>query len=198
MVLLSTEQTAEELNDAFGLTSITAAKVLALVRTGALTDLGPGRSVRVDMAQVHAFTASLRLVTPGEWPGDHPLFRVSLIELREDEIRDDNGVVLRTHAGVDYSNTLAVPQTARELAWTGVWEVSDTTAQRAIAERAVLFGTTKGYINPSYVRTIVGTRRTPDGSRIWWETAPAPAEVIQFVGSGLWMPVKPGRESDWA
>lgn len=198
MILISTTQAADELNRAFNLTSITAEKVLALVGAGAFTDLGAGRSVRIDLSEIQAFASRVRVVTPAQWPAMWPIFRVSLLGLREDKIVDANGVVLRTHAGVAYSGGSSISSSMRELAWTGVWEVSAQNIQRAIQTGAVLFGTTKGYVDPNYVRQIVGARRTPSGSRIWWETVPAPAKVKQFVGAGLWMPVKPGRESDWA
>lgn len=198
MVLLSTAQTAEKLNAAFGTRSITAEKVLYLVHTKALHDLGPGRSVKIDEAEIDRFTTRVRPVGREDWPSGHSLFRVSLIELREDPIYDAQGTLLRTHAGVDYSGSSGIPLLQQVLAWTGVWEVSEQTVQRAVQERAILFGTTKGYIDPKYVEMITGARRTPSGDRIWWETTRAPAEILRFVGTGLWMPVKPGRESDWA
>lgn len=198
MVYLSTEQTAEELNLRLGLTNITAEKVRALVRTKALLNRGTGRSVKIDLGEVQQFTNRVRVVTPSAWPTTSPLFRVSLIQLRDDPIPDHNGTVLRTHAGVDYSGQSNLSRHMQALAWTGVWEVSDGTAQKAIDLNAILFGTTKGYIDPGCVRVIIGVRRTPDGKRLWWETKPAPSTITRFVGDGLWMSVKGGRESDWA
>lgn len=86
----------------------------------------------------------------------------------------------------------------RNDAFVGVWDVASATANHATAVGAVLFGTTKGYIHPYYVRTITGWHRDAQTGRIWWDTSPADPAVTAFVGSGLWMPVKPARESDWA
>lgn len=199
MVQLSTKQVAGELNEAFGLTSITAEKVLELVKTGVFTDVGPGRSVRVEMSEFQGFTQRTRYVTRSQWPAGYELYRVSLIHLRPDPAWDSLTDTMRSHAGVDYSGRLLpLSSTQRELAWTGVWEVADETADAAVRQGAVLFGTTKGYIDPRYFRVVTGYRRTVDGSQLWWTTAPAPAAIAQFVGTGLWMDVKPGRESDWA
>jgi hypothetical protein len=197
MVYLSTTQTAEELNSALGLTNVTAEKVRALVHTGALKDQGTGRSVKIAFSDIQRFAGRIRVETPSAWPTTSPLFRVSVIHLRDDVIPDDSGRVLRTHAGVDYSGTSQLSQQMQDLAWTGVWQASDETVQTAIDHQALLVATTKGYINPSYIRTITGARRTPDGKRIWWETAPAPSVITTFVGTGLWMQLETVRESDW-
>jgi len=196
MVLLSTAQVAEALNNAFGTSTIDNRKVLGLVHTGVFADRGSGRSVRIALSDVAEFISRTRPVERDQWPDQWPLFRVSLLELDKDEVRDDQDSVLRTHMGADYSGASDLPPDMRELAWKGMWAVGDETAQRAVDERAVLFGTTKGYIHPDYVAQIVGFRRI--GARVLWETVPVPKVVANFVGTGLWMPVKAGRISDWA
>ncbi|WP_454172850.1 hypothetical protein [Microbacterium maritypicum] len=200
MVGVSTAQVASLLNSAFGKQNITHEKVWHLVGTGVFTDVSPTRSVRIDLNEVLAMTAATRVVTPDQWP-HQPLFRVSLTKLRPNPIPDPesrNGVLLRTHAGADYANAHGLSPLMRERAWTGVWEVSDATIEQAIEKRAILFGTTKGYIHPDYVRTIVGAHRDKNVRRVWWETEPVPATVRAFVGTGLWMDVQAGRESHWA
>jgi len=188
------------LNSAFGKQNITPEKVWHLVGTGVFTDVSPTRSVRIDLDEVLAMTADTRVATPDQWP-HQPLFRVSLTKLRPAAIPDPknpNGAPLRTHAGADYANNHGLSALMRERAWTGVWEVSDATIEQAVEKRAILFGTTKGYIHPDYVRTIVGAHRDENVRRVWWETEPAPASVRAFVGTGLWMDVQAGRESHWA
>ncbi|WP_454148865.1 hypothetical protein [Microbacterium lacticum] len=200
MVSVSTAQVASLLNSAFGKQNITPEKVWHLVGTGVFTDVSPTRSVRIDLDEVLAMTAATCVVTPDQWP-HRPLFRVSLTKLRHAAIPDPknpNGAPLRTHAGADYANTHGLSALMRERAWTGVWEVSDATIEQAVEKRAILFGTTKGYIHPDYVRTIVGAHRDENVRRVWWETEPAPASVRAFVGTGLWMDVQAGRESHWA
>jgi hypothetical protein len=196
MVLLSTFQVAEMLCDAFGTPSIDGKKVLALTRAGALTDVGPGRSVRVELPEVEDFIERTRFVTREEWPDGWSLFRVSLLDLREDEVRDEQGAVLRTHLGADYAGESGLSPRMLDLAWHGMWEVGDEAVRRALSGKTLLLGTTKGYIHPAYVRCIVGARRV--GSQVVWETDESPREIQDFVGTGLWMPVKQGRVSDWA
>ncbi|MFB6575768.1 hypothetical protein [Kocuria palustris] len=198
MVHLSTAQTAEELNQVLGRTSITTKTVQALIETGLFHDRGTGRSKRIDLQEVQDLVQRVRPVEPSDWPSPFSIFRVSLLGLHSDPVVTHHGTVLRQYAGVDYSGRAPISPRDRELAWTGVWAVAEETAQEAVDGGAILFGTTKGYIDPNYVRQIVGYRRTPDGSRLWWDTVPPPASVQQFVGTGLWMPVQPGRESNWA
>lgn len=200
MVGVSTAQVASLLNSAFGKQNITPEKVWHLVGTGVFTNVSASRSVRINLDEVFALIAATRVVTPDQWP-HQPLFRVSLTKLRPAAIpnaENESGDPLRTHAGADYANVYGLSPLMRERAWTGVWEVSDTTIEQAIEKRAILFGTTKGYIHPDYVRTIVGAYRDKNVRRVWWETEPAPASVSAFVGTGLWMDVQAGRESHWA
>lgn len=193
---LSTGQVADLLGAHLGQT-VRPDTVLRLVQAGAFPNIGPGRSIRVPFADVQKFIATTRPVTPRQWPVAD-LFRVSLLPLHDDPIHDINGMLLRTQAGADYHPVPLISNLARDRAFVGVWDVADATANRAKASRATLFGTTKGYIHPYYVRQIIDWRRDHQTGRIWWETAPADPSVMHFVGTGVWMPVKPGRESDWA
>lgn len=197
-IALTTQQAAERLGEAVAHPAVAARTVHTLAETGALTDVGPGRSIRVDLDELDRFIRRIRRVDPGDWPSTWPLYRVSLVGLREDEILDEDDAVFRTHAGVNYAGTSQISPQMRERAWLGRWLVSEENVDRAVAEGAILFGTTRGYIDPLYVAQIVGARRNPAGPGIFWEVRPAPASVAEFVGSGLWMPVKPGRENDWA
>lgn len=168
-----------------------------LVQAGAFPNVGPGRSIRVELADVQQFIATTRRVDPHQWPAND-LFRVSLLPLHDDPMHDITGTLLRTQAGADYHPVPPISNSARDRAFLGVWDVADATANRAKSTSATLFGTTKGYIHPFYVRQIIDWRRDHQSGRIWWKTIPADPSVMQFVGTGLWMPVKPGRESDWA
>lgn len=89
-----------------------------------------------------------------------------------DAIYDAAGTLLRTHAGADYHHPPTANNATRNNAFVGVWDVADATASHATAVGAVLFGTTKGYIHPYYVRTITGWHRDGQTGRIWWETIP--------------------------
>lgn len=193
----TTEQAAQLLSNAWQY-PISTRTVVILVKAGALTNVGTGRAIRVRLSELEQFANMARRVDPHEWPGDIPLYRVSVIGLREDLVLNPDGSILRTHAGVDYSSAALLTPEMRELAWTGCWNVSDENIEQAIAEQAILFATTRGYISPDYVRQIVGYRRNPSGTGIWWETRPAPEEILDFVSYGLWMPVPRGPENDWA
>lgn len=198
MTQLSTDQVAQMLNERFDRTTIDKRIAKALVDTHALTDVGPGRSIRVELTELETFIARTRPVTRDQWPEKWPLYRMSLLALREDEAYDQDGVLVRTHAGAHYGDDHGLPDLMWERAWTGLWPVSEENAEEAVEAGAIGFGTTKGYIHPTYVRQIVGHHRHEESGRVWWDTAPAPAEVMDFVGTGLWMSVEPGAESNWA
>lgn len=199
---LSTQQCADTLGAHLGRT-ITNRVVLNLTDTGALTDIGPGRSVRVASDELNRFVATTRYVTPDQWPADHPLYRVSLLGLHKDPVRraptskHPNGKLLREWAGADYANAAGLSPKMRRRAWTGVWPISEVNANRMVAEGAIIFGTTKGYIHPDYVRQVTGYERVEQGL-VYVKTRPAPAEVTAFVGDGLWMNVAPGSKNAWA
>lgn len=194
MVGISTSQVAELLNNAFDKHNITAEKVLHLVETGLFKNISENRSIRVELKEVESFTKSIRVVNPIDWPISS-LFRVSLIGIREDEIKRQDGSILRSHAGADYSGMSGLSPKMLELSWTGIWEVSDTTIEETVKSETILFGTTKGYIDPRYIRKITGAHRDWETGRVWWEVEPASELVMKFIGSGLWMDVDPGRQS---
>ncbi|WP_010540093.1 hypothetical protein [Dietzia alimentaria] len=192
-IKLSTGQVAEELASLLetksGRPTVTGEKILTLVATGLFKNIGSGKQVRVDRDDVVALASRTRYVSnPAEIA--ELIFRVSVIESRPDPRRDMHGRPLRSSAGVDYSTPSALGGIE------GVWELSLPTANRLVAERGILLASCKGYIHPSHVREIVRWEQVEDSPRRYFRTAPASATVKKVVGSGLWIDVPPGRESD--
>ena len=159
---LSTAQTAEELNQVLGRTSITTKTVQALIETGLFHDRGTGRSKRIDLQEVQDLVQRVRPVEPSDWPSPFSIFRVSLLGLHSDPVVTHHGTVLRQYAGVDYSGRAPISPRDRELAWTGVWAGNAwDIAARARAAGNRVHNTNQGgsqlaYVdqtNDSYVRS---------------------------------------------
>ncbi|TWP33006.1 hypothetical protein [Leekyejoonella antrihumi] len=198
---LSTSQVAALLREAFDVQNIDAAKVLHLVRARRFTDIGPGRSVRIDSTEVDGFLTDTRHVTRVEWPCEL-LYRLSLVALHENPIYDQDGHLMRQFAGVDYKKMdpcgRPLLKKERRAAWEGVWPVSDRVADLAASKGATLMGTVKGYVGPKQLRTITGWHRDWSCGRVWWETARPRDDVRDFVGTGVWMDVSAGQKNAWA
>lgn len=60
-----------------------------------------------------------------------------------------------------------------------------------------LLATCKGYVHPAHVRSVVGWRRIEGSSRKYFDTETAPEAVRKVVGTGIWIDVPSGRESDF-
>jgi len=192
-IKLSTGQVAEELagllETSSGRPTVTGEKILTLVATGLFKHVGSGKQVRVDRDDVVALASRTRYVAdPAEIA--ELIFRVSVIETRPDPCHDLRGNLLRTMAGVDYSTPGSLGGIE------GIWEASLTTANRLVEEGGHLLGTCKGYVHPEHVREIVQWGHVQDSPRRYFHTGPASAKVHEVVGSGLWIDVPPGRESD--
>ncbi|MGM7648196.1 hypothetical protein ACSVDM_25100 [Nocardia sp. JW2] len=192
-IALTTGQVAEELTGLLATNdrqpSITGAKVLTLVDTGLFTDIGPGKQVRVDRDEVVAVANATRYVPDPEEIADL-IFRVSVIKYRDSVCHDLHNNVLRTHAGVDYANPALLGGVE------GVWKLSLHNANRLVAERGNLLATAKGYVHPEHVREVVRWEHVAGTSRRYFHTKMASPKVREAVGSGIWIDVPPGRESD--
>lgn len=198
-MMLTSQQVADLLNHHLNITSVTAAKVWVLVKAGALTDVGPGRSIRIDSHELNRFLASLRFVTRSQWPTSAPIYRVSLLEAGLGSPRTNKAGVTFAWSGADLSGKIIPSEAERLAAFEGVWLASEATAQEAVDQKALLVGTVKGYVHPSYVREIIAyERNTEYGLRTWFHTRPAPKKVLKWLGAGgAWINVMPGRSSDW-
>ncbi len=189
---LTTAQTASELMDLLsnqdGHPVITATKVLTLTRMHLLTDLGPGKQVRIDRDEVVALAAVTRYLADPAEIGDL-ILRVSVIEPRPDVRYDLQGNPLRTDAGADYSNPIQLGGVE------GVWEVSQENADRLVDEKGLLLATSKGYVHPQHVREIVGWDAVANTARRYFHTKRAPKSARKVIGTGLWIDVPAGRES---
>ena len=193
-ISLTTGQVALELTELLatseGHPTITGEKVLALVvGMNLFTDIGQGKQVRVDRDEVVAFGRRTRYVAdPSEIAS--LLFRVSVVEMKPDVCHDLRGNILRTDMGVDYARPWLIGGIE------GVWEVSLHHANRLVAEGGHLLGTSKGYVHPEHVREVHRWEHVEGTTRRYFHTGQPAAEVRDAVGTGLWIDVPRGRESD--
>lgn len=191
-ILLTTGQVADELTalltNTDGSPTITAAKVLAQVEARLLTDVGPGKQVRVDRDEVVALAGRTHYVADPSVIADL-ILRVSVIELRRNDCYSLQGNRLRTDAGVDYSRPGYLGGIE------GVWKVGVDNADRLVDEEGLLLATCKGYVHPEHVRTIKNWEHVVGTSRRYFHTDRAPKKVRKTVGTGIWIDVPPGRES---
>ncbi|MBY8855361.1 hypothetical protein K7711_02620 [Nocardia sp. CA2R105] len=192
-IALTTGQVAEELTELLatndGHPTITGEKVLTLIHAGLFPNVGLGKQFRVDRDKVVALAKATRYVAHPEEVADL-IFRVSVIKYRDSVCHDLDGNVLRTHAGVDYTNPALLGGVE------GVWKLSLHNANRLVAEGGILLATAKGYVHPEHVREVVSWEHVKDTARRYFHTKVASAMVREAVGSGIWIDVPPGRESD--
>lgn len=194
---LTTTQSAEFLTEQLatngGTPTITSKKVHAQVQAGLFNKVRDGKQVRIDSDDLLAFAQKTRYVQdPAEI--DSEVFRVSLLEWQKrDEGILERGTknVLGRFTGVDYTN----PQRLDGIE--GAWHASDVNCEFMVATNCTFLATCKGYVHPEHVRTVINWHRIDGSSRKYFVTAPAPESVRRVVGTGLWIDVPPGRESDF-
>ncbi|MET3959796.1 hypothetical protein ABIE52_006731 [Rhodococcus sp. OAS809] len=194
---LTTTQAAEFLSEQLAVNgytpSITEKKVHAQVKAGLFINVGAGKQVRIDSDALLAFTQKTRYIQNPE-EIDSEIFRVSVLERQErsDPILERGTTrQLSDFMGVDYSN----PQLLDGIE--GVWEASDINCDFMVASKCTFMATCKGYVHPEHVRTVVDWVRIENSSRKYFRTTLAPEAVRKVVGTGLWIDVPPGRESDF-
>lgn len=194
---LTTTQSAEFLTEQLATNgsapSITDKKVLAQVKAGLFADVGDGKQVRIDSDALLAFAQRTRYVQDPE-EIDSEVFRVSVLarQEREEEILErGTKATLSRFMGVDYTN----PQLLDGLE--GVWEASDTNCEFMVATKCTFLATCKGYVHPEHVRSVIDWARIEDSSRKYFRTALVSEAVRRVVGTGLWIDVPSGRESDF-
>ncbi|WP_347956054.1 hypothetical protein [Gordonia aichiensis] len=190
---LTTGQVASELTqllaNADGAPTITSAKVLTLIKAGLFDNHGQGAQYRIDRDEVVALANRTRYVVDPAEIADL-VFRVSVIEKRPSVCRDLNDDILRDNAGVDYTKPTNLDGVE------GVWKLSLHNANRLVDEGGILLATSKGYVHPEHVRKVVRWEHVAGTSRRYFRTTEAPEAVRSVIGTGIWIDVPPGRESD--
>lgn len=184
---------AEQLATGGSAPTITSKKIHAQVQAGLFETAGNGKQVRIDSDDLLAFAQKTRYVQdPSEI--DSEVFRVSVLrwqERAEAILERGTSNTLSKFMGVDYTN----PQQLEGIE--GVWQASDTNCEMMTATRCTFLATCKGFVHPHHVRTVIGWHRIDGSSRKYFVTTPAPEVVKKVVGTGLWIDVPPGRESDF-
>lgn len=202
-ILLTTAQVADHIQNCLagpdGYPRVTPAKVHAQLAAGLFTNVGPGRSVRIDIDEVDALLTQTRYIPDPAEIGALVL-RVSVTARRPDVVYafgvdPTSAQPLRTDAGIDFPTLHSQPLTASLGGFEGVWEVSDPVADRLADEDGLLLATCKGYTDPDMVQTIEEWTRCADTPRKYFFTRQAPKAVRDVVGTGVWIDVPPGRES---
>lgn len=200
---LTTTQSAEFLTERLAINgsapTITGKKVLAQVKAGLFTNVGLGKQVRIDSDALSDFAQKTRYVQdPKEI--DDEVFRVSVLERQErtDEKGRKDPIlergtknVLSDFMGVDYTN----PQLLDGIE--GVWDPNDINCAFMAATQCTFLATCKGYVHPDHVRSVIDWVRIEGSSRKYFLTAIASEAVRKVVGTGLWIDVPSGRESDF-
>ncbi|WP_042376502.1 hypothetical protein [Gordonia alkanivorans] len=200
MLMYTTTQAAEVIADGLAeggrRPTVHANKVKTLVRANRLSNHSGHSRVMLDPDEVAAFIRDTRYVTAAELLSLHELvYRVSVLE-RTDTPRvtyDDDGHLLRTHRGVDFSDN---PDSQIELGgWEGVWPIREKKAIELADENGLLLASARGYVGPGHLRPVKSLSRcTP---RWYLHTSPPSAEIEEFVGTGLWIDVPDGPISDF-
>lgn len=194
---LTTSQAAAFLTDQLATggeaPSITDKKVLAQANAGLFPTVGDGKQVRIDSDALAAFCRKTRYVKDPE-EIDAEVFRVSVLRWQERTgvVADrETGVLLSEFEGVDYSR----PQVTEGIE--GVWQLSDINCDFMVGTTCTFLATCKGYVHPEHVRSVVGWHRVKGSSRKYFDTTLAREAVRNVVGTGIWIDVPPGRESDF-
>lgn len=194
---LTAAQTADLLTERLatndGTPTITYQKVLAQFQAGLFHNVGQGRQVRFDSDALGVFISKTRYIhDPAEIASE--IFRVSVLERqerREEILERGTGKPLSRFMGVDYT----APQLLDGIE--GVWESSDANCDAMVASECTLLATCKGYVHPEHVRSVMDWLRIENGSEKYFRTGPASDAVKKIVGTGLWIDVPPGRQSDF-
>lgn len=189
----TTTQAAEEVADRLaigpGRPSIYKGKISTLVDARRLTDTtaASGRT-HIHRSEIDDFVARTRFVpNPAHLLALNPrIFRVSVTPREPNEVRHAHtGRVLRADKGVDYTLD---PASAGALGgWEGVWPLRQRDLGDLCDHQGLLLATCRGYVGPGYIRTVVGHSPVEASSRRYLHTAPAPAEVQDFLGTGIWV-----------
>lgn len=198
-MLISTGQAATEVSEGWGV-RVSRDTVVMWVDTGLLANQAPGsRQRRIDHGDLTDLIDRTRVVTPDQWPGRPHLYRLSLAPLYENAIYNNDGTRIRQYAGTDFGNPRGLDPDEWRRSFEGVWEISDATIQDAVARTSLLVASVRGYIDADHVRLITGAHRDAHQPSLrWWETEPPAQDIIDFIGTGVWMPVAPrGTSHEW-
>ena len=201
---ITTTQAARELADGFerqagARPTITAQKVETLVHTGVFTNADPsGARILLSRRQVADFLDRTTYVPDYAAFGiQDPIFRVSVVEQRDNPVYDVSGKLLRQYSGFDYSNPGCLSAAQQRGGYEGAWSISDANAEYLVETRGYLVPTTKGYVRGDNVRRIADYSLVKGSPRKYFHTE-ALAESDPFYADathGFWIDVRPGRES---
>lgn len=173
---------------------ISSDKIRTLTLAGLLAnyaDAGRER-IKLDLAEVEKIVEATRYV-PDPAEISPLILRVSVLEARPDKVTSLDGKVLRKQAGIDYRLD---PEDPLFLGgFEGIWSVSESNADRLVRNGGLLMASCKGYVAPGCVRKVIGWEAVQGSSRRYFHTEPAPAEVQNLIGEGIWIDVPGGSES---
>ena len=202
---LTANQAARQLADGFerqtgARPSITAQKVEALVHTGVLENVNPsGERILISRDQVADFLDRTTYVPDYAAFGiQDPIFRVSVVEQRENPVYDLSGDLLRQYSGFDYANRDSLTEEEQRGGFEGAWSISDDNAEYLVETNGYLLPTTKGYVRADNIRRITdfclaaGTARKFFFTEALDDNDPFYADAA----NGFWIDVPPGRESN--
>lgn len=202
---ITPNQAARQLADGFeqqtgARPSITAPKVEALVHTGVLENDNPsGERILISRDQVADFLDRTTYVPDYAAFGiQDPIFRVSVVEQRENPVYDLSGNLLRQYSGFDYANRDSLTEEEQRGGFEGAWSISDDNAEYLVETNGYLLPTTKGYVRADNIRRIVGYCLIEGSPRKFFFTE-ALDENDPFyadAANGFWIDVPPGRESN--
>lgn len=204
MHYITTNQAARQLADGFerqtgARPSITARKVETLVHTGVLENVNPsGERILLSRDQVAELLANTTYVPDYEEFGiQDPIFRVSVVEQRENPVYDLSGNRLRQYSGFDYANREGLTEEEQRGGFEGAWSVSDENAEYLVETNGYLLPTTKGYVRADNIRRIVDYCLIEGGTRKFFFTeALDEDDPFRVDGSvNYWIDVRPGAES---
>lgn len=205
MNFLTTNQAARQLADGFerqtgARPSITAQKVEALVHTGVLENVNPsGERILISRDQVADFLDRTTYVPDYAAFGvQDPIFRVSVVEQRENPVYDLSGNLLRQYSGFDYANRDSLTEEEQRGGFEGAWSISDDNAEYLVETNGYLLPTTKGYVRADNIRRIVGYCLIQGSPRKFFFTEELDENDPFYAdaANGFWIDVPPGRESN--
>lgn len=173
--------------------TISGSKITSLLLAGLFEDHEPeGRNRRLDLDEIADFGKSVRYV-PSADAIDSLIYRVSVLPARPNPIYDTDGALVRPHMGVDYR--LDTESSDFLGGFEMAWKISAENADRCADRGALLLASHKGFVHHGCVRTITDWFPVPGSTRKGFVTEPADADIVDFIGRGVWLDIPGGTES---
>jgi hypothetical protein len=191
--LITTQQSAAVIQSALGpgAPDITRDKVSRLVATGVLQDFSSTKWAMLDYGAVASLAQGTRYVPRASFPYERAM-RVSVAPMEDDPIPLPNGQpgqLWRRYKGIDHANSRNLSPQDVLRAWTGVWPVSDATANSVVG--CPLLTSNWGYVHPNFCQVITGWWREQTSDKVVFDTLPDP-ELAAVIGTGIWIDVPKG------